>query len=257
MSLIKESYLFERAALGLLNGCKQVILTGNNPGITTTNETVYNVSGLYVKLTTAVAFEAISSSANDASPSGSGVRTVSVDLVDGNGAETTVTVTMNGTNAVAITGTYVACNDIRIATTGSGLVNAGDIDIRTVSGSTVQARMPGGNGRNLGFIYTVPANKKALLRNAWFGATGATGEITFVISTSDSSGITRTEVEHKAGFSFTSLTNAQGVLNLGAGLLIPAQSMVHALARASAGAGSLSAVGELYVFDGATNILGL
>lgn len=250
MPLVKENYFFERAALGLVAGVKQVLLYGSNAAISTSSETLWSPGATYAQLTSAVAFEAISSSANDTS-AGTGVRTIEVDLVDGNFTETTVSVTLNGTSAVAITGTYIACNGMRALTAGSGAAAAGTIDIRTVSGSVVKSRIATGDGQSSCMFYTVPANRRGLLTMAAASGSGITGEPELAIRVYDSTGmLMKIAGACRAGFSATGLTNAQCQINFGAGLYIPEKCLVEARVISVGGsAGAVVGNAELYVFD--------
>ena len=259
MSLVKENYMLERAALGLLDGCKRVQLYGYLSALSTSERTIWRNATAYVQLTSAVAFEVISSSAADTA-AGTGARTVDMDLVDGNGVETTVTATLNGTGAVAITGTYVACNAIRVATAGSGGTNAGAIDVRAASGgaikNSVNAAFPALGGSS-SFIYTVPAKKKAYLKSLSVGVTGATGDLTLALSLYSSSGLRTIPLGMSKGIGFTAINDGSIPIDLGSGIVIPENTLIHLGALASTGAGACSATGELFVFDGASNILGL
>lgn len=248
MSFATSNFL-QRAATNRIAGVKKVHLYGNNAAISTSNETVWGPGATYAQLTAAVAFEVVSASANDAA-AGTGARTIEMDLVDGNYVETTVSATMNGATPVAIAGTYIACNDIRILTAGSGLVNAGAISVRTVVGSVVKAQMAGSTGYNTGFVYTIPAGRIGLLTSASFSVTGCTGEPSLRMFMRNSSGIFRQWAQVDAGFSATGLTNAQGVLNVGNGIVIPEQTLLEAQILSVGGAaGAATALGELFVFD--------
>lgn len=259
MSLAKEHYMPQRAALGLLYGVKKVHLFGYLSALSTSERTIWRNATSYAQLTSAVAFELVSSNANDTA-AGTGARSVEADLVDGNYVETTVSITPNGTSAVAISGTYLACNDIRITSVGSGGTNAGAIDVRAVSGgaikNSINAAFPA-LGKSSSFIYTVPAGKRALLTNLTIGVTGATGDLTFALSLYNSSGMRTIPLAASKGIGFTAINDGSIAVDVGAGISISEKTLIHLTAIAGAGAGAASANAELLVFDGSTNVLGL
>ncbi len=250
----------ENIALNLVGGVKKIQLIGRNAAISNSAETIWTPSGTYAQLTTAVAMEAVSSSANDAA-AGTGARTIEVDLVDGNYVQTTVTVTMNGVTPVAITGTFLAVNGARVITAGSGLTNAGDIDIRVVTGSVVKSRISsaaGSTGISQDFVYTVPANTIALLKPVTLTAQAATGSIFAYVNTYNSSGVFRT-----VGLSALSLQGVgvqKGDMNpigFGYGLRIEPRTLIELRAIASAGNGDLMAMADLLLFNQITGPLAL
>lgn len=244
------------ATLGAYAGIRRVQLRGRNAAISNSAETIWAAGGTYAQLSTAAALEAVSSSANDAS-AGTGARTITVELIDGNYAKSTVTVTLNGTTPVAITGTFISVNSVRVATAGSGGTNAGTIDIRTVSGSTVKSSISTGATLGLGqaadFIYTVPASTYGVLSSIDFSATGVTGDLTVYLNTIDSSGITRNEGAGKSSLYVTAFNGARGKIFFGNGLVISPRTTIELRAIVSAGAGDLVAMAELLLITQGVN----
>lgn len=114
-----------------------------------------------------VAVEAISSSTNDSS-SGTGARTIRVDGLTTGGEFVSVTVTMNGTSAVAITPPLSRVLSVEVLTAGSGTLNAGNISIRTVSGASVMGYVQAAFGQMDSLCYSVPAGRQAFVLSAGF-----------------------------------------------------------------------------------------
>lgn len=127
-----------------------------------------------------VAMEVVSDSANDAA-AGTGVRTMTIEGVKASGALQTETVTLNGTTPVTLANTYTRFNAAQIATCGSVTTNAGNVDLRVVSGSAIQARMPTNRGVLDHINYTVPTGKVAFLLRLHIAACG-TGADTAAIA---------------------------------------------------------------------------
>lgn len=125
--------VWEKAAYGSLPGITHVKLHGVNPALTTTFEPMWGESNTYVPQVAALSSPyCASNSANDASPSGSGARTISVTGVTTSFARFTETVAMNGTTSVALaTSNILFIDKITVLTAGSGLFNAGIIQCGT------------------------------------------------------------------------------------------------------------------------------
>jgi hypothetical protein len=115
--------------------------------------------------------EVVSSSANDASPSGSGCRTVSIQYLDTDFLEQTVTVALNGTTPVPIVPVnplkpIARVNRMAGITFAPGVnVAAGNIDVRKVGTTTtnIYRRIGVGDSRAKSSVVTVPANKNFFL----------------------------------------------------------------------------------------------
>lgn len=117
--------------------------------------------------TSAVAMTIVSSSANDTA-AGSGARTV---LVEGLGADyvyQTQVVTMNGTTPVTLAANYLRILQVKVVTTGSGLLNAGNLTVATVSGGNVTGYVLANQGQMGSLDYTVPAGRCAFVLSASF-----------------------------------------------------------------------------------------
>lgn len=117
--------------------------------------------GTYGWLTSAQSLEVVSSSASDAT-AGTGIAQVQIDLLDATYAPTTLTVTLNGTTPVALTGTWLRVNDMRAAgVVGSAGVNVGTITLRVAGGGATVSQMAALKGRAQQSIYTVPLGRTA------------------------------------------------------------------------------------------------
>jgi hypothetical protein len=146
---------------GLRDGIRFIHKFGQNPAVGTTDETIWAEGGLYVYPTTQTAMTISSDSANDTS-AGTGLQTVTVLGLDGNLAEVTQTVTLQGTNAVTLPTSMLRVFRAYGRAVGSGLVNAGNVYVGTgglTSGkpATVYASIAAGAGQTQLAFYTIPA----------------------------------------------------------------------------------------------------
>lgn len=159
--------LFDHIAAinGSLQGISIANVIGVNPDIdiATTPESVISPSGLYTFLSSAQSLEILSDSAQDAA-AGTGARTIRLELLDANYDTVIVTVSLNGTTPVAVIGSYLRVNDMRITgAVGSNETNVGNVTLRVSGGGTTQSYMLAGKGRAQQAIYTVPAGRTAFI----------------------------------------------------------------------------------------------
>lgn len=152
-----RDFLFD-AGMMRLPGTRRIIASGVNPDIDTATfpEDIWYAGGLYPLPLTAASLEVLSSSANDTA-AGTGMRTALVSGLDINYAEISETVTLNGTNVVALSNSYLRINGFTIVTAGSGRVNAGIVTIREAGAGQTRAQMRAGYGIARQAVYTVPA----------------------------------------------------------------------------------------------------
>lgn len=160
---------------------RRVTALGNNPDVDqgTVPETIWPGGGLYPWKTSAGALEVISSSAQD-TPTGTGSGAISLTLLDANYNESVVTVTLNGTTAVAISGTWLRINAGLITTKGSGAAavgatNAGDISIRDSGAGTIRAIIPATKGVLRQAVYTAPAGYSLQIISQYLAFNRGTG----------------------------------------------------------------------------------
>jgi hypothetical protein len=95
---------------------------------------------------------------------GTGARTVMVNGLDGNYNEISATAAANG-GTVSLPGSWQAVNQAFITGAGSGLVNAGQINIRVAGGGTIRAIIPAGAGITQQSQYTVPDGHTLLVKS--------------------------------------------------------------------------------------------
>jgi hypothetical protein len=107
----------------------------------------------------------VSGSANDAA-AGTGARTIKIWGIDSNYAEISETVTMNGASLVSTTNSYIAVNKVQVMTVGSGLTNAGIIDITNNANNAYVVSIPASEGTSKIGGYTVPSGKSLVLYEA-------------------------------------------------------------------------------------------
>jgi hypothetical protein len=143
---------------------------GYNWALSNVEESLWAVWWDYVFPTVAMQMEVVSSSANDSS-AGTWARTVIVTYLTNTFVEKSETITLNGTTPVATVGTDIyRVNRFRVATTGTGLQNAWDIDIRHISDTPIYSRIWTWINRALSCIYTVPKDKCLFIFNILFSA---------------------------------------------------------------------------------------
>jgi hypothetical protein len=127
--------------------------------------------------------EIVSSSANDAYPSGTGARTARIIYLDTDFLEQTVDVNLNGTAPVAITPVDKPIARVNrlglISFGGSTLVKGADgrIDVRKVGTTTtnIYRGVAAGATRAHSSVYTVPANKQFFMYSWHFFISVASG----------------------------------------------------------------------------------
>lgn len=227
-------------------------IIGYNPSVSTTASPVWSGGATaYVQLTTGAALEVVSSSANDAA-AGTGARTVRVDGVDGSYVPFSEIITMNGVTPVPLVNTSaIAINKTVILTAGSGLVNAGNIDVRAVSGSAVKSRIQAlaeSSGRSADFIYTIPASMYALVKRIQVYARSSTGDIWVYLKTYTSTGVNYVSCVGQAALDNTGFSNGKILIDLGTGLHVSQKTLLQLIVDVSAGTPVVSAVGEIELY---------
>lgn len=123
---------------------------------TDTNEEVWIGEGAYPGFVAAAATTTVTGGEAD-DDGGTGALTVTIlGLIDVDGVWTEVeeTATMTGATPVELTNDFIRVYRAYVATAGSGLTNAGNIDV--LHGATVLARIGAGFGQTLQAVYTVP-----------------------------------------------------------------------------------------------------
>jgi len=145
------------SVLGLLNGVRQQVILGQNPDLDTGSmpEDLIPQGGVYTFQTSAQLVEILSSDADD-DDGDTGARTVLVSGLDASYTEVSETATMDGTNAVALTQTFLRVNRLIVVTAGSSLSNEGTITLRVAGGGATMCVMAPLTGISHHGIYTVP-----------------------------------------------------------------------------------------------------
>lgn len=162
--------------LGRLPGHVRVTASGVNPDVDTGTvpEDIWFAGGTYPFPTSATTLEVLSDSANDTA-AGTGMRTMQVIGLDADYVEQTETVTMNGTNVVALANSYLRLNRAQVTSAGSGRVNAGNVTIRETGGGQTRGAMRAGYGIMRQAIYTVPLGQTLAICAATYSIVRATG----------------------------------------------------------------------------------
>lgn len=160
---------------------RRVTALGNNPDVDqgTVPETIWPGGGIYPWMTGATSLEIVSTSAQD-SPTGTGMGAVSLTLMNTTYAESAVSVVLNGTTPVAITGTWFRINGAVPTVKGSGAptvgaANVGDILIRDAGGGTTRAIIPAGKNILRQAVYTTPAGTSLQILSQYIGFNRGTG----------------------------------------------------------------------------------
>jgi hypothetical protein len=177
---------------------------GFNSAVGTGDDTIWFQQGDYTWSSAAVKLKISSSSANDdGDPAGTGANTVTVEGLDGNYAEISETVTLDGTTPVETTATFLRTHRMFVATAGTGLTNAGVIyaadtgdtygtpgvpDTATGIRSTIGA----GEGQTLQAFYTVPAGYTAYMAQVAAGSVNGTNATTITLRAREEGGAFRT-----------------------------------------------------------------
>jgi hypothetical protein len=176
----KDEEFSLQVARGLIPGHSAITVFGYNPDVDTSEESVWPNGGTVPHPTAASVLKVSSTDAADASPSGTGARTVLITGLNGNFNEVSETIVLNGQTAVNTVNSYLYVNGLTVTSVGSGGANAGDINVGT---GTVTAGVPavlydmiaiGYNNRTTGH-YCVPSGYTAFLVHGLFTAGQASG----------------------------------------------------------------------------------
>jgi hypothetical protein len=151
---------------------------GINTAVGTSNETVWIGSNTYTFPSSASVLKISSSSADDASPSGTGAKTVQIQGLNASYEPVVETVTLNGQTAVNTTNSYIRVNKMIVLTAGTGGTSVGNIYAGT---GNVNAGVPAAVVNQTGILanetesgfYTVPAGYTAFI-NMWTMSSGNT-----------------------------------------------------------------------------------
>lgn len=131
---------------------------GANRDIDAGPETVWANGGLYPwsSIATAQALEVVSTDNVADIAAGTGARTVEIQGLNDQWDVTTQTVTMTGTTAVDLTGTWFRVFRVKVVTAGSTKANVGVISVQLDGAGQVLAIIEATLGQSTVAVYTVP-----------------------------------------------------------------------------------------------------
>lgn len=160
------------AAAGLYEGVSVVRKFGHAPGTSTSTVTLWSATTLYTYPSSATVLKVSSADANDTA-AGTGARTVQIYGLDADYNEINETITLNGKTAVNTTLSFLRVFRMIVRSAGTGGSNAGKVYAgagTVILGvpATVYAEVDIGFNQSLMALYTIPAGKKALLRDTHF-----------------------------------------------------------------------------------------
>ncbi len=164
---------------GLVDRYSAVNKFGRNPDVdtSTTPEDLWGGNGLYTgfPVSTSEPVEVLSSSASDTA-AGTGLHTVTIQGLNQEWAQTSETLTLNGTTPVQSVNTYRRVHTMRGVTAGSGGSNAGTVTVRhaTTEANIFLVMQIGYNQTNCA-AYTIPAGYKGYLMSS-FGTLRGTNQ---------------------------------------------------------------------------------
>jgi len=146
-------------------------MMGYNAALTTTQETLWPNSSEYAFPTAKGQLEVVSSDNTQDKANGTGALTVEVNYLRDDYSEGSVTLTMNGTAAVATGASHAdiwRVNSFHVKTTGTNLAPVGNLTLRGASGGATYGYIPAGKTRARTAVYTVPLGKTLYITS--FGA---------------------------------------------------------------------------------------
>jgi hypothetical protein len=148
-------------ARGAVSRTSHINKFGYNTAVGATFETITDLGGNQYYPTSAGVISVVSSDAND-DGGDTGARTVEIQGLDGNYAEISETVTLNGTSAVTTTKLFHRVFRGKVLTAGSSGINEGTITL-SIGGNNVASISADNGGQTLMAVYTVPAGKKGYI----------------------------------------------------------------------------------------------
>lgn len=239
--------------MGCYPGLRYVHKFGSNEAVGTSYEDIWMAGGVHTNLTAATLLEVASSSANDASPSGTGARTIRIEGVDANWAEVSEDVTLNGQTPVTTTTEFLHVNRVYILTAGSSATNEGDIYIADDvtdwtagvpdTASAIEATIEDNHGQTQQAIYHIPAGYTAYITKGYVtAAAGKTVTFQFVLRTTSADPVERVLFEG-------TIKDAEFINDYVPYSAIPEQSIVFVRAKVDSTSAEVSAGFDLILVD--------
>lgn len=177
-TVVRPTDFHTEIALGRRQGATTWNKFGYNTDIDTATdpEIIASWGGTYQYLTSGETIDIVSSStADDGDPAGTGTQQIIIWGVDENWEEQTEIVTMDGTTTVTTTSQWIGINRVSIYVAGSGLSNAGTIDITASTSGYTLAQMPAGEGTSQQMIFFVPVSHQFLAEWLYFTVSKTSG----------------------------------------------------------------------------------
>lgn len=144
--------------------------------LTTTYQDIWGITGVMVLPTGSESYEIVSDNVNDTG-AGTGAQQVYIETLDANGLIQSQTVTLNGTTAVALTGTHTFPRVMVVSDSGSNFTNIGTITLRVSGAGNTRGVIEADVGKSLDSHYKVPSNMEFYLTNLDFHTGVAAKEV--------------------------------------------------------------------------------
>ena len=158
-------YIYE-VAKGRIQNTELWNKFGYNNDLDIGTEVVASWGGTFTPLTTATTLT-ISSTDGDDTDGGTGCNSIVVYGIDENRDAQIEVVTLDGTNNVVTTSTWLGINRIAMFLCGTSQVNEGTINITATTGGSQMAQMPLNEGVSQQCIFHVPRNYTFVSKWLW------------------------------------------------------------------------------------------
>lgn len=139
---------------------------GYNNDLDTGTEVIASWGGAFTPLTTSTTLTIVSTDTDDTS-GGDGCNSIVVYGIDENRDSQIEVITLDGTNNVVTTSTWLGINRVAMFLCGSSQVNEGDINITATTGGSQMAQMPSLGGVTQQCIFHVPRNYTFVTEWLW------------------------------------------------------------------------------------------
>jgi len=172
-----NDFYFE-VARGSRTGFTPIQAFGTN-GDVDAAEDIFAAGGSIPWAASAQSLEVLSSSTDDdGAPVGTGARTVRIEGVDADWNFKTQDAVLDGTSAVALTGTWLRVNKVRVLTAGSTFSNVGTITVRIAAAGATWVTIPATVSESDGAFYSVPNGYRLIVTSIQASVSSA-GTITY------------------------------------------------------------------------------